>query len=272
MNRNKYIVLLIIGLLLAGLPACGGQEASDNSVDDLYLWSHNDYEQQQPLQMALDLGYQMIEADIHLIDGELYVVHDHPTNLEETPLLEDLYLTPLSDRIERNHGKVLTESDQPFYLVIDVKTEADPTFETLLATLEPNKKLFYRKEEGKWINGPIRLLISGNRPSIDPETSNQMVFIDGRLQNIGMGYSPDVYPLISDNWFNYFTWDGTGEIPEDELQKLREYVAKVHEEGKMIRFWGTPDREMVWQTLINNGVDVINVDDLEGMRNFIESE
>jgi hypothetical protein len=79
-----------------------------------------------------------------------------------------------------------------------------------------------------------------------------------------------MYPLISDNWFNYFTWDGQGDIPADELDKLRDYVSQAHQEEKLIRFWATSDDENVWRTLINNGVDVINVDDIEGMRRFLD--
>ena len=61
-----------------------------------------------------------IEADIHLIDGELYVIHDHPENVDETPLLEDLYLQPLAEHIEEHDGQVLPGQTLPFYLVIDV--------------------------------------------------------------------------------------------------------------------------------------------------------
>lgn len=271
MKVKIYTTLLIAGLCWVVFSSCS-EEAEKRSIDDLYLWSHNDYEQQQPLVTALELGFQMIEADIHLIDGELYVVHDHPDNPQEIPLLRELYLAPLWQRAEENNGEVLPGETQPFYLVIDVKTEAETTFESLLKTLEPYEDLFYRKEEGEWVDGAVRLLISGNRPSLAPEAPNQIAFLDGRLDNIGKGLSSGLYPLISDNWFNYFTWDGTGDIPEDELQKLKEYVAQVHSEEKMIRFWGTPDREELWRVFINNGVDVINVDDLKGMRHFLDEE
>lgn len=269
---NKISALLLTGLSLILLSSCKNETVNNSSVTNLYIWSHNDYEQELPLQTALDLGFQIIEADIHLIDGELYVIHDHPENPDETPLLDELYLTPIRERIEQNNGQVLPESKLPFYLVIDVKTEAESTFQALLETIEPYKDIIYRKEDGNWIDGPVRLLISGNRPSLDSNAPNQIVFLDGRLPNIGMGYSADLYPLISDNWSNYFSWEGTGDIPEDELQKLKNYVAQVHDEEKMIRFWGSPNREEVWRVLINAGVDVINVDDLEGMRHFLDEE
>ncbi|MDR9366806.1 MAG: phosphatidylinositol-specific phospholipase C/glycerophosphodiester phosphodiesterase family protein [Balneolaceae bacterium] len=267
MKQTFHFLLFVIAIV--GFIGCSSSSNTE-TIDQLYLWSHNDYEQEDPLHAALDLGFQMIEADIHLINGELYVIHDHPENIEETPLLEDLYLQPLAEVIKQNDGQVLPGESLPFYLVIDVKTEAESTYQALLNTLEPYSQYFYQKVNGEWVDGPIRLLISGNRPELDASSDNRIVFLDGRIPNLGMGYSSELYPLISDNWFNYFTWDGEGEMPGDELEKLRDYVSQAHQEDKLIRFWATSDDENVWSTLINNGVDVINVDDIEGMRRFLD--
>lgn len=266
---NKSFIFLIISFTLSLFIACE-DEASTGPGNNLYLWSHNDYEQEDPLHGALNLGFQMIEVDIHLVDEELYVTHDHPKNIEETPLLEDLYLQPLAEHIEQNGRQVLPGESLPFYLVIDVKTGAEPTYQALLNALEPYSQYFYRKENGEWVDGPIRLLISGNRPELDVSAANSMAFIDGRIPNLGKGFSSDLYPLISDNWFNYFTWDGEGDMPSDELEKLQDYVSRAHQEGKLMRFWATSDNENVWRTLIDNGVDVINVDDIAGMRRFVD--
>ena len=238
----------------------------------IYIWSHNDYEQERPLFKALEFGYQMIEADIHLIDGNLYVSHDHPEDLERTPLLQDLYLDPLAEHIERMDGEVLPESDVTFYLVIDVKTEAETTYRVLTDVLEPYRELFTRKKDGVFVNGPMRLLISGNRPQLTEDEPDRIAFIDGRIPDIGTGLSSDVYPLISDNWNNYFSWDGTGEMPAEEFEELVSITERVHEEGKMIRFWATPDAEPVWEVLLDAGVDVINVDDLKGLNDFLQDK
>jgi len=269
-SNSILIISLTTVSLLFVLTACSDRE-QQLPDGEIYIWSHNDYEQPHPLETALELGYQMIEADIHLIDGTLYVIHDHPENPEETPILKDLYLDPLAERIS-NQGSVLPESNVPFYLVIDVKTEAEPTFEVLSEVLEPYHHLFTRRENGEWIEGAMRLLISGNRPELDLEHPDRIAFIDGRIPDIGEGYSPELYPLISDNWNNYFNWDGTGEISEEENEKLVSIVTSVHDENKMIRFWATPDRESVWEVLLDAGVDVINVDDLHGMREFLDRE
>lgn len=276
MSRGKVLykllsvfVICCFSVLLALLNFA--QSDTDSDSNEIYVWSHNDYEQPEPLKKALNYGYQMIEADIHLIDGLLYVSHDYPDNLNRTPTLEQLYLEPLFELVDKNQGIVLPKSKLPFYLVIDVKSEAYTTYDMLLEVLEPYHEYFERKENGEWIQGPIRLLISGNRPYLDSDDENRIAFIDGRVPDIGMGYSSDYYPIISDNWFNYFSWDGDGEIPNSELTKLQEIVESVHAEEKRIRFWATPDNVNIWDVLIEENVDIINVDSLSKFRNYLNS-
>jgi len=264
----KIFILITFSFIFIGC----NNSSLDIPKSNLYVWSHNDYEQDKPLYTALDLGFQMIEADIHLINKQLYVTHDHPENLDETPLLENLYLKPLEEIINQNGGKVIPESFTTFYLIIDIKTEAESTYKALIALIESYKKLFYRKVGGEWIDGPISLLISGNRPVLNSNSDDRIGFLDGRISDVGMEYPSDLYPLISDNWNNYFSWDGSGQITDEELNKVRNYVQSVHQEDKIIRFWATPDREEMWKMLIENGVDVINIDDLNGMRNFLDRE
>lgn len=266
--KANFIFLLLIIITIA---SCNQSQMSTDSRE-LYVWAHNDYEHDIPLYTALGYGYQMIEADVHLIDGKLYVSHDYPEHLDETPVLEELYLDPLQEIITENNGVVLPESELPFYLVIDVKSEALSTFERLLEIIEPYRELFKRKENGSWIEGPMRLLISGNRPQMDAAKPDRIAFIDGRVPDIGQGLSSDLYPIISDNWNNYFTWDGSGEIPEDECEKLKQFVRDVHAEEKILRFWATPDKESIWQVLLETGVDVLNVDDLSGLNSFLQDK
>ena len=68
-------------------------------------FSHNDYWRERPLLDALSFRFNCVEADLWLIDGELYVSHDRP---EPNPAItfENLYLKPLVARIQANGGKV----------------------------------------------------------------------------------------------------------------------------------------------------------------------
>src|SRR5436853_4533789 len=67
--------------------------------------AHNDYEHARPLLDALDHGFCSVEADIHLVRGDLLVGHSL-LNLRPERTLEKLYLRPLEKRVQVNHGRV----------------------------------------------------------------------------------------------------------------------------------------------------------------------
>ena len=70
-------------------------------------FAHNDYAQQRPLLDALAHGFAAIEADIHLVDGELLVGHGK-RDLVPGRTLATTYLEPLVDRPARIERRVET--------------------------------------------------------------------------------------------------------------------------------------------------------------------
>ena len=106
------------------------------------------------------------------------------------------------------------------------------------------------------------------------EQTQRFAFVDGRMKDLTEEYSPLLMPLISDRWTKYFSWMGKGDMPEKERTQLRLHVRQAHENGQLIRFWATPDipgkeREAVWTELLEAGVDLVNTDDLGGLRTFL---
>lgn len=65
-----------------------------------------------PLFDALSFRFNCVEADLWLIDGELYVSHDSVAP-DPDITFEKLYLLPLVERIKNNNGKVYPGSDRP---------------------------------------------------------------------------------------------------------------------------------------------------------------
>ncbi len=58
-------------------------------------------------------------------------------------------------------------------------------------------------------------------------------------------------------------------LDDDQLVRLRRQVAVAHARGIGVRYWDLPDwpvgtRNAVWRTLWDEGVDLLNVDDLDG--------
>jgi len=103
--------------------------------------SHNDYESKRPLYGALHKGCMSVEVDVHLIQNELYVSHNRPKILDQKQTLENLYLIPLQKHIKANNRSVYANYDEPFYLMIDVKTGSEKTYQKLREVLSKYKEL-----------------------------------------------------------------------------------------------------------------------------------
>jgi len=226
-------------------------------------FSHNDYWRDRPLFDALGYGFNCVEADLWLIDGELYVAHDRPA-ADPSIIFRELYLKPLAERIKGNNGKVFPGSDRPFFLMVDFKTNGEEAYPVLKKELEPYKELFCSVENGIYKERAVLLFISGDRPieSLSAETT-RITFLDGRIKDLGKGISKTIMPVVSDNYSSYISWRGEGVMPEEELSKMRGFIRKAHDEGKLFRWWGAPDTPEFKRFFNEEGVDLIGADDLQ---------
>ena len=230
--------------------------------------SHNDYENERPLLDALDHGFGSIEADIHLVDGKLLVAHDRD---EATPdrTLEALYLDPLRQRIRQNSGGVYPDAP-PVLLLIDIKTEAVATYAVLHDVLRRYADILTIFSGDTLDEGPVTVIISGNRPRATMAAQSiRYAAYDGRLDDLELHSPATFIPLVSDNWSTFGGWLGQGDPSEDVLKRLEEAVAKAHAQGRKIRFWATSDNPVVWNVLYDAGVDLLNADDLDALRDFL---
>ncbi|WP_420147211.1 histidinol-phosphatase [Spirosoma sp.] len=232
--------------------------------------AHNDYEQSRPLWDALDNGFTSVEADVHLINDTLYVAHNRPAFPNPASTLENLYLKPLAERIQQNKGQVMAGYDGPFYLMIDVKTDADSTYRALEKLLQRYQSLLATGKRSKNQKGDVLIVLSGNRSvSAATKMKSRYVLLDGRAMDLGKGYAPAVMPLISDAYDNQLSWRGKGDMPAGEFQKLKQLVERVHREGKKLRLWNSPEDPVVWAKLREAGVDFISTDQQELLRDFL---
>lgn len=236
--------------------------------------AHNDYEHDRPLLDALSHGFTSVEADVWLVDGELLVAHDS-WELADAPTLREAYLEPLS-RLVSPHGKRLYPGyDGVFQLLIDIKSEGPATWLAVEQELAEYSHLFTRVHNGHVKERAVQAVISGNRPlELMQSAKTRHSFYDGRAEDLGSGWSADFMPLVSHNWTKLFTWQGIGEMPAAERERLHAYVEQAHAAGYRVRFWATNDiageaRENLWAELLAAGVDHINTDDLAGLEAFL---
>ncbi|OYP36147.1 phosphatidylinositol-specific phospholipase C/glycerophosphodiester phosphodiesterase family protein [Rhodopirellula sp. MGV] len=233
--------------------------------------AHNDYWHTQPLIDALDHGFSSVEADVFFTGEKLLVGHDL-FELRSQRTLQSLYLDPLRERVKQNGGSVYKDGPR-FMLMIDFKSDGEQTFKALEAVLANYREMLCRVESGKLIDGPIQIVVSGNRPiETMKETENRLCFVDGRVENLtGKSYDKNLMPVVSDRWTKYFQWTGKGSMPENEKKQLRQFVDAAHANGQRVRFWATPEKDAVWQALLDADVDHINSDQLERLEEFLRN-
>ncbi|MFC7489397.1 MULTISPECIES: phosphatidylinositol-specific phospholipase C/glycerophosphodiester phosphodiesterase family protein [unclassified Knoellia] len=237
--------------------------------------AHNDYEHERPLLDAIDHGFTSAEADVWLVDGELYIGHDGP-DLSRT--LADTYLEPLAQRFRENGGAIHPQWRDDFRLLIDVKSNGAAAWPVIDRQLAAYPQLFSASRQGRVHERAVTAVISGNRDLAAMQAATtRFSFYDGRMSDLGGPLDAGIVPLISDNWTKFFTWQGVGEMPAGERARLHEIVATAHANGQEVRFWATPDlalpnREALWRELVAADVDVLNTDDLAGLQRFLLAE
>jgi hypothetical protein len=231
--------------------------------------AHNDYEHPRPLLDALEQGFCSVEADIFLRDGQLLVGHT-AKELKPERTLEELYLTPLKERIKKNQGHVY-QTAAKFYLFIDLKTDAASTYPMLHELLAKYREILTEVKDGQVIERAVTIVLSGNRPSLDElaKQSPRYAGYDGRLSDLNSRVPNHLMPIISDNWGTKIGWNGSAPMTPATMEKLKSYIQTAHKNGRKVRFWATPEKEIVWKLLFDLDVDLINTDKLADLQKFL---
>ncbi|CAD0020598.1 unnamed protein product [Aureobasidium pullulans] len=242
--------------------------------------SHNDYSQRIPLFQALCSGCISVEADVHLRNSDLLVGH-HKSQLHPSKTLQTMYLDPLERIIRARNPNTITgdwrgifelASNQTLVLLVDLKTEGTKTLAMLVSQLQPLRDLGYLTH---W-NGtarvmrPLTVVGTGNTPFLNENTYRD-VFWDAELSQLVSEQDTDDYFIynVSNSYYASTQWNKV--LSRDAKTKSQSNVAlqveRAKERGLLARYWDTPAqppnmRELVWRTLIQNDVGVLNMDNM----------
>ncbi len=248
---------------------CAANPLTSQSAQPLVqAHAHNDYLHPHPLFDALEHGFCSVEADIHLVNGQLLVAHDlAKTKPERT--LQALYLDPLRQLVKKNGGRVYPHGPE-FTLLIDLKGNWKILYPPLRAALTNYGDMLTTFQGSTKQTKAVLVIITGNRDRtmFGGETVRYAGF-DGELTDLEQAPDASFAPWISTKWSDHFTWRGTGVMPEAELKQLGNIVSKAHAQKRRVRFWDAPDNSAGWQTMLAAGVDLINTDDLSGVEKLL---
>jgi hypothetical protein len=248
-------------LVILGLPSF-----AQPKIVHVNAHAHNDYVHRRPLKEALENGFISVEADVHLVNGKIRVAHTLATT--HSPELSTLYLQPLDSLLAANKGRIYHEVPSPFYLMIDLKTNGESTYRALKELLAHYPRLLCHSG-----TCAIKIFLSGKRPEeIMLKEPTSGISIDGRPDDVGKGYSSQIMPVISDTYKKWSDWKGNSLPSENDLQRIKALALRVHAEGKKLRLYAIPDKELVWEELLKAGVDLINTDHLQELNIFLRKK
>ncbi|MCE7053156.1 alkaline phosphatase [Algoriphagus sp. AGSA1] len=238
----KYWLLLILSGLVS-VVACGQQSK---------IHSHNDYLRKAPFWEAYANGCASIEVDVILVSGSLFVAHEQES-IQETRTLESLYLQPIHQGLRSG----LIANPLSFFLTVDIKSEPYETLEQLMRSVRPYEEMMYSADHGRG----LKLVVSGNRPLLQEYADfPEYIFFDHQDVEDLETISLDKVAMVSLPFDRYSQWGGKGRMVAEEIAAVIQTVEKVHQAGKPIRFWASPDSKSAWKALHDIGVDYINSD------------
>ncbi|TID22782.1 Phosphoribosylformylglycinamidine synthase [Venturia nashicola] len=265
------------------------------------IHSHNDYWRDVPFYSALSAGAISVEADVWLINGTLYVGHEISALTPERTFAS-LYIDPILDTIKRQNpttqfvssetknGVYDTDSGQTLYLWIDLKTDGPTTWPAVLSALAPLKDAGYlTTTNGKTTTrGAVTAIGTGNTPRgyflpQDPATSSspRFTFLDAQLSTLntsaGINVTSLITPIASAQFSAQFGKVVAEGLNSTQLDLLRSQISCAKSRGIGARYWDQPGwplgtRNALWRSLLEEGVALLNVDDLQGASDFWESK
>lgn len=255
-GRKHLLILLTACLFTAKLPGQTAWYTTRNAH------SHNDYEQKTPYWLAYEHEFGSIEADIFLGDYDLIVAHD-TSELKLNRSFKTLYLENMDSCVRKNSGYPYPDSSRNLQLLIDIKTDSAKTLQKIIDLLKLYPALTRNRH--------IFFVITGNMP--DARTFGEFpdfILFDGVLsRNYTRGQLSKIR-MLSDDFRQYSKWQGEGQIPAEDVRKIRSRIENAHREGKQVRLWGAPDSGNAWTRLIQLQVDFINTDHIFDLAEFLQ--
>jgi len=257
-------------------------------VSPIPCHSHNDFWREQPLYSAIQAGCIGVEADVWPYENDLFVAHTRG-GLVPGRTFAFLYVEPLVQLLQErgisgkgsSRGIYGADTTQTLVLLVDVKADFDKALALLLDDLQPLRQrgwLSYIEDE-KMIMGPITVVLTGKTSVLGNDTTlpsvTAEVFLDAPLARLESSLPISSNTFWASSSFSKAVGNPwTGPLAETQINTIRRHVQMAHDSGLKARYWGLPTwptsvREQVLEILVREGVDIINVDNLQTVGPFL---
>lgn len=208
--------------------------------------------------------------------------------------LQSLYLDPILSTLERQNPRTVfapgptsngvfdAASSQTLYLFIDLKTDGPSTWAAVLAALAPlhaaNHLSTY--DGHAFASRAVTVVGTGNTPLYLVQAAvPRFAFADAPLALLGTAAYANVTaedaPIASTDFAASVGEVRGVELNSTQLETLRAQIGAARERGIMARYWNQPQfpigvRNAVWKTLWEEGVGLLNADDVAAAAAFWE--
>ncbi|KAI4725100.1 hypothetical protein E4T49_07152 [Aureobasidium sp. EXF-10728] len=202
-------------------------------------------------------------------------------------------------------GVFSLDPDQTLVLLVDLKTSGPETYAKLdeqLQSLRNDKWLTHWNGTHR-VERPITIVASGQAPFelIAANDTYRDIFFDAPLNALASDGDPAAptaapgVPAIHDSptnpgpgllrykynprnsWYASSNFRAAGgirsvfEITAPQIENLADHIRMAEARGLVPRYWGTPRwpralRDQIWEVLLQEGVGILNVDDLRAAR------
>jgi hypothetical protein len=240
--------------------------------------SHNDYWRRVPLYQAIHFGCTSVEADVWLVDDELYVGHS-TSSLTKNRTFRNLYIDPLVQILDKQNpttsivdgtltrnGVFDEDPSHTLVLLVDFKTDGPTLFPAVsdhLDTLRSRGYLSYWNGS-TFVPRAITVVGTGNTPfaSVTANSTYRDIFFDAPLHLLsasrlptsmqgqgtqgldpllgGAQFTPENSYYASTDFLSTIGFPWRGRLSTAQMQKLKSQIAEARRRGLKSRYWGTP--------------------------------
>lgn len=198
------------------------------------------------------------------------------------------------------HGIFDEDPEQTLVLLVDFKTNGEKLFPIVQQQLEPlrSKNHLSHWDGEKFNSRAVTVVGTGNAPFdlIVANTTYRDIFFDAPIDAFYDAAESDSFIMrrgqgssgtagtdassfnASNSYYASTSFDSSiglpyGELSSRQLELLRGQIKGAHERGLKARYWETPGwptslRNHVWEVLVHEGADILNVDDLDAAAHF----